>query len=133
MPITGVSHISLTVTDLARSGEWYREALGWTSAMEGRSDTTTFAYGMLPDGTTIVLRVHDEPADAVFDERRAGLDHLSLVATDADDLAAVESRLAALGTTYTPVQELPFGRVLAFRDPDNIALELFYTPPPPQS
>lgn len=96
--------------------------------MDGRSDTTTFSYGSLPDGTSLVLRTHDEPINGEFDERRAGLDHLSLTVTEAADVEAIESRLELAGTTFTPAQHLPFGQVLAFRDPDNIALEVFYTP-----
>jgi glyoxylase I family protein len=128
MGLRGVSHISLTVSDLPRSREWYRHVLGWESAMDGRSETTTFSYGALPDGTTVVLRTHDEPISGDFDERRTGLDHLSLTVTEPEDLTALESRLASAGTTFTPAQHLPFGQVLAFRDPDNIALEAFYTP-----
>lgn len=131
MSTSGISHVSITVTDLARSGKWYEDVLGWHGLMEDRSETTIFAYGVLPDGTTIVLRVHDEPVGDEFDERRVGLDHLSLTATDATDLETVEARLAELGATYTPTQQMPFGQVLAFRDPDNIALELFYAPPLP--
>jgi glyoxylase I family protein len=67
----------------------------------------------------------------VFDERRSGLDHLSLTATDPADLAAVEARLRELGAEYTPAHDMGFGQILAFRDPDNIALELFYMSPPP--
>ena len=131
MAIAGISHVSITVADLERSKQWYADVLQWTCLMEDRSDTTTFAYGTLPDATTIVLRVHDEPADVTFDERRVGLDHLSLTATDVTDLSSVESRLSPLDARYTPTQDAPFGKILAFRDPDNIALELFYTGSPP--
>jgi glyoxylase I family protein len=130
MSIDGISHISITVADLERSKQWYSAVLGWNSLMDDRSETTTLSYGMLPDGTTIVLRVHDEPAEAVFDERRVGLDHLSLTATAVDDLTTIESRLRDADAVFTPTQDTPFGKVLAFRDPDNIALELFYTNPP---
>jgi catechol 2,3-dioxygenase-like lactoylglutathione lyase family enzyme len=126
--LSGVSHISLTVTDLDRSRTWYRDILEWDEQLSGRSDTTTFAYGAIPGGTTIVLRAHDEPVAGPFDERRPGLDHLSLAASDAADLADVEARLQQAGASYTPVQELPFAHILAFRDPDNVALELFHTP-----
>ena len=128
MSITGISHVSITVADLDRSKQWYEEVLEWNCLMEDRSDTTTFAYGTLPSGTTMVLRVHDEPAETTFDERRVGLDHLSLTATDPNDLSLVEGRLRAAGATFTPTQDAPFGKILAFRDPDNIALELFFTP-----
>ena len=128
MALSGVSHISLTVTDLALSGPWYHEVLGWEEKMNGRSETTAFVYGTLPDGVAIVLRVHDAPGADTFDERNVGMDHLSLVATDAGDLTTVERRLQSLGAEYTPIQQLPYGQVLNFRDPDNIALELVYSP-----
>ncbi len=128
MAVTGVSHVSLTVNDLARSCAWYHEVLGWEQRSEGRSDTTTFAYGTLPGGTTLVLRVHDGAGGESFDERRTGLDHLSFAASDVADLTEVERRLESAGTRYTPVQALPFATILAFRDPDNVALELFGPP-----
>jgi glyoxylase I family protein len=128
MSLQGVSHISFTVSDLQRSREWYRDVLGWESAMDGRSDTTSFSYGALPDGTTLVLRTHDDPISGDFEERRRGLDHLSFAVTEAEDVTALEGRLGLAGTTFTPAQHLPFGQVLAFRDPDNIALEVFYVP-----
>jgi catechol 2,3-dioxygenase-like lactoylglutathione lyase family enzyme len=129
MALEGVSHVSMTVADLERSKAWYAAVLDWNCLSDGRSDTTTFAYGTLPGGTTIVLRVHDEPQETTFDERRVGLDHLSFTATDEADLATVEERVRAQGTTFTPMQDASFGKVLPFRDPDNIALELVYRRP----
>lgn len=128
MGLSGVSHLSLTVSDLPRSCQWYTDVLGWDQKMTGRTDTTSFAYGILPDGTTLVLRIHDEPIAVEFDERRPGLDHVSFATTELNDLAEVERRIRSVGSRYTPTQIVPYGHVLTFRDPDNTTLEMVYTP-----
>jgi len=122
MAISGISHIAITVTDLDRSSSWYRDVLGWEQRQRGR-DATEFAYGDLPSGLTLVLRQHDSGSDEPFDESSAGLDHLCLQVESLEDLTELEAKLARCGARFTPVKELPFGRLLAFRDPDNIALE----------
>jgi catechol 2,3-dioxygenase-like lactoylglutathione lyase family enzyme len=125
MAIGGVSHIGLTVTDLDRSGDWYRRVLDWTERARGRGDTSAYAYGTLPGGLTLVLRQHDTGADGPFAETRPGLDHLSLAVESPADFDDLERRLRDAGTVFTPRADLPGMSVLAFRDPDNIALEAF--------
>lgn len=123
MPLSGVSHVSLTVRDLKRSCAWYTEVLEWREQVRGRGDTTSFAHGVLPSGLSVVLREHDQGSRAPFDETRPGLDHLSLSVETLADLDKLEESLAKAGTEFTPKRELSFGWLLAFRDPDNIALE----------
>ena len=123
MPLRGVSHLSLTVSDLNRSCSWYSDVLGWQEQVRSRSETTTFAHGVLPGGLSVVLRQHDQGSGEPFDEKRPGLDHLSLAVETMADLDSLEKGLAKAGAEFTPTQELPYGWLLAFRDPDNIALE----------
>lgn len=123
MPLSGVSHVSLTVSDLNRSCAWYTEVLEWKEQVRGRSDTTSFAHGVLPHGLSIVLREHDQGGRDPFDETRPGLDHLSLSVETMADLDKLEESLTKAGAQFTPKRELPFGWLLTFRDPDNIALE----------
>jgi catechol 2,3-dioxygenase-like lactoylglutathione lyase family enzyme len=67
------------------------------------------------------------PADDHFDEARIGLDHLSL---QVDSRQALEQAIAtfdANGVSHGEIKDLGEGSgiyVLAFRDPDNIQLEL---------
>lgn len=125
MPVSGFSHVSITVSDLDASRAWYARALGWTELMAGRTDTTTFAVGVVPEAATVVLRTHDEPVTGRFDERRVGLDHASFAMATADDLRELEERLRAMGATLSPVKETPAAHVLSFRDPDGVALEAY--------
>lgn len=123
MSLGGVSHVSLTVSDLDRSCSWYADVLEWNELVRGRGETTVFAHGVLPGGLNVVLREHEGVGAGVFDETRPGLDHLSFAAETMADLDLLAERLAAAGAVFTPKQELPFGWLLSFRDPDNIALE----------
>ncbi|MEL6892979.1 MAG: VOC family protein [Actinomycetota bacterium] len=130
--ITGVSHIDLTVTDLDRSERWYSELFGLTRILDGRNDDHHFAsrYLLHPESLLIVgLVQHDGTADARFDERRVGLDHLSLNVADEAALTAWAARLADEGIEHSPVVEGEMWDVLVLRDPDGIQLELFATKP----
>lgn len=39
MALIKVGHVALTVTDLARSKQWYAEVMGWTTMFEGDGDS----------------------------------------------------------------------------------------------
>jgi catechol-2,3-dioxygenase len=128
MTFSGVAHVSLTVTDLERSKRWYAELLGWEEMMSGESDGVSFGVGALPGGQVLALRQHADGTGDNFDPRRTGLDHLSLDVGSADQLSDWERRFVDLGVSYTPTQDMPYGHVLNFKDPDGIALELFASP-----
>ncbi len=124
MPVTALSHVSLTVSDLEASKAWYADVLSWSEQASGRSDTTSFSYGVLPGGISVVLRQHDTPESSPFDERRAGLDHLSFTVSDVTDLNDIERVLKERGGRYTPIVQHSYAYQLTFRDPDGVALEL---------
>jgi len=76
--------------------------------------------------TLVALNQFPDPADAVpFDERRLGLDHLAFACADRSELDQWRDRLDELGIAHGGVVDAPYGSVLSFRDPDNIALEFF--------
>ena len=124
--ITGIHHIALTVTDLARSVEWYRDLLDLTELMGGDSDEVSFRLLADPaSGLAIGLRQYGAGSGDDFDEFRTGMDHIAFGVESAEELAEWEARLEAAGVTYTPAAETPIGTVVVFRDPDNIQLELW--------
>lgn len=122
--ISAVSHVTLTVTDVERSVEWYCRALGATRLrdMTGPGWVRTL---VLADGVMIGLQQHDAtaPGDR-FDETRVGLDHLSFACADRAEVEAWAATLDDRGVAHSPVSEPP-SNVLTAADPDGIALEFF--------
>ena len=129
--ITGISHIDLTVTDLDRSERFYADLLGMTQLLDGRSDHNHLSsrYLVHPASMLILgLVQHDEPSGE-FDERRAGLDHLSFNVATRSELDDWSESLEARGIPHSPIAEEDMWDVLVLRDPDNIQLEFFYMKP----
>lgn len=65
------------------------------------------------------------PASDTFTEDRAGLDHLAFRLPSRADLDRAAPRLDELGIAHDGVKDIGLGCLLEFRDPDNIALELW--------
>ena len=60
-----------------------------------------------------------------FDEDRVGLDHVSFAVDSRSHLEEMADVLDGLGVRHAGVKDIGAGYILEFRDPDNIALELF--------
>jgi len=121
---TGVHHIVLRSTDLARSRRFYLETLGFPLAVEGQN-LVLFLAG----GTAIGVRGPDadtRPGDA-FDPFRVGLDHVALACADEGELERVARALAEAGVENTGVKldETLGKRYVAFKDPDRISWEFY--------
>ncbi len=126
--ITGISHVDLSVTDLAASMAWYEELFGCVRLFGGRND----AHGLdaqyllhAESGVVIGLEQHDANPGTEFDERRVGLDHLAFNVASRQELDAWLARLDERGVPHSGITEQEPWDVLVFRDPDNIQLELF--------
>jgi catechol 2,3-dioxygenase-like lactoylglutathione lyase family enzyme len=73
----GVSHVALTVGDLAKSAAWYERLFeGAVRVMEGHDGGINYIVYLLPSGLVFGLRQFDaaQPGDR-FTERRVGLAH----------------------------------------------------------
>ena len=142
MPVNTLdySHVRLTVTDIVRSRAFYDAVFGFAIAYEAASadadqatkDQLAFLAGGViyhfPGGLLGLRPV--APAADTFDENRVGLDHLSFAVPSLSDLEAAESLLGVLGVAHGGIKNLGTSYILEFRDPDNIALELFITGSP---
>ncbi|MEO6943783.1 MAG: VOC family protein [Lacisediminihabitans sp.] len=124
--ISGIHHVTLTVTDAPTAAAWYRDVLGFEILREFQVNELTRVM-LTRAGVKLVLNSHgDKAVPGMFSERRNGLDHLSLAVADRAVLEEWEAHLEAAGVIHSPVKDGSTGSLLAFRDPDNIALE-FYT------
>ncbi len=123
-----VTHVALTVSDLDSSRQWYQQLLGSDPVLD--EDTGPFHHVVWLVGGTLVA-IHGFPdlkSSKPFDERRPGLDHLAFGCSDRSELEEWERRLNELSVSNGGIVDAPYGSVLSFRDPDNIALE-FFAPP----
>jgi glyoxylase I family protein len=125
MEITGISHAALTVTDLDRSMTWYADVLGWSKMFEGEANDQKFAFGFIGSGVGLALRQHLKNKGGAFSPDTTGLDHLAFAVGSRADLEAWEKKFDEHAVPYTPTTDEDYGHVLNFKDPDNIALEVF--------
>ena len=124
-----LTHVAVTVTDLARSVRWYRRLLGRKPVLD--EDTGVFHHAVFPIGNGNLLGLHalpDTPEGDRFDEHRVGLDHVAFGCADRAELERWQRRLDELSITHGGTVDAHYGSGLSFRDPDNIALE-FFAPP----
>jgi glyoxylase I family protein len=120
-----ITHVAVTVTNLAVSAEWYTRVLGVKPVLD--EDTGPFRHVVYKLGDTL-LGLHQFPdlaSDEPFDERRPGLDHIAFGCASRDELVEWGARLDELGVAHGDIIDAGYGSGLSFRDPDNIALELF--------
>jgi catechol 2,3-dioxygenase-like lactoylglutathione lyase family enzyme len=127
--LDGISHIDLSVTDVERSLPFYTDVLGFEVLGREESAERTMVlmtHAGLANG--VCLNEHRDGGDSPFDERRAGLDHLSFRVASREQLETWQRTFEAHGVSHSPIADTPFGPVLVFRDPDNIQLELMAGP-----
>jgi len=135
VPTGDIHHLRLTVTDLARSREFYTELLGFQVAVESPppgDPAADEAFKILFGGIVMIrgnllmgLRPM-APASDRFDPDRVGLDHLSFGVASRAELDQAAALFDERGVPRGEITTLPsFGiDVLPFEDPDGMQLEL---------
>jgi len=123
---TGIHHITLRVTDLERSGAFFRGVLGF-DVQSPDPELSLFQVG----DTIVALR---PPLDGTapgdrFSEYRIGVDHLAFAVPDRAQLErGVEAlRAADVATEGIETDPLLGKEYVCFRDPDNVQWELYST------
>ena len=131
----GFAHVRLTVTDIARSKEFYDQVFGWPTAVDAsaqvdeagvKDDPEQFYGGVVyqtPQGTLFGLR---PVGSSGFDPDTTGLDHLSFAVESREDLEAALGALEDAGITHGEIIDLGDAglAILSFQDPDDINIEL---------
>ena len=125
-----LTHVALTVRDLAVSVPWYEDLFDADPVIDEDTDPDMHhnVY-LLGNGTLIGLHQHQTPAPPeAFSEFRVGLDHIAFGCADRAELEKWSRRLEEMGVDHGEIKDAPYGSGLSFRDPDGIALE-FFAPP----
>jgi glyoxylase I family protein len=132
IPTRAYAHVRLTVTDIARSRAFYDDVFGLPVALEVPPDADeatkeqlSFLFGGVIYSLGDSLLGLRPVADDSFDENRVGLDHLSFAVAARADLEDAIVTLDRLGVPHGGVKDIGSGYILEFRDPDQVALELF--------
>jgi glyoxylase I family protein len=123
--IPAITHVAVTVSDLAASEAWYTKVFGVAPVLD--EDTGPFRHVVYVVGTTL-FGLHGFPdlvSTEPFNERKPGLDHIAFGVASRDELAEWAAQLDELGVAHSGIVDASYGSGLSFRDPDNIALELF--------
>lgn len=126
--LVGFHHITLRVTDLARSRDFY-SALPGFDLDQDYPDLGKLRYRIGQTQARLVLCAPlPRSAEDSFDEHRIGLDHLAIGVTGGRAaLDELGSRLRAIGAVSSGVRLDRAGELamITFRDPDNIQWEFF--------
>jgi len=121
-----IAHVTLTVSDLERSVQWYERLFDVKLFVDESPGPFRRAVLLVGGQTLVGLHQFPDPSDTdPFDERRIGLDHLAFACSSRSDLEAWVVRLEELGVVNGGIVDADYGSALSFRDPDHIALEFF--------
>jgi catechol 2,3-dioxygenase-like lactoylglutathione lyase family enzyme len=123
-----ITHVAVTVTDIEASATWYTKVFGAAPVLD--EDTGPFRHIVYALNGTL-FGIHGFPKlndTKPFDERRPGLDHVAFGVSSRDELVEWAERLEGMGIEHGGIKDAHYGSGLSFRDPDNIALELFAPP-----
>ncbi len=125
----GITHVAVTVTDLAVSVPWYTQLFEADAVLD--EDTGPFRHVVFAIGGGMLFGLHAFPNgdwSSGFNPRRRGLDHVAFGCADRAELERWQDRLEALDIKHGGIVDAHYGSGLSFTDPDGIALE-FFAPP----
>jgi glyoxylase I family protein len=126
-PLGSFHHVALTVSDLDRSAAWYTQVLGVVELFREDSPARRAAVYRFESGATSVGLIEHvgTPRDA-FDPTVNGLDHLAFSVASPEDMRDWAAHLDRCRVAHSGPIEVPPGEILNFKDPDGIALSLFW-------
>jgi mannose-6-phosphate isomerase-like protein (cupin superfamily)/catechol 2,3-dioxygenase-like lactoylglutathione lyase family enzyme len=118
-----VHHVSLVVSDLARSERWYTEALGLVRIDDEVAEDGTGHLALLHPQAGWVL--------SLASGAQPRTDHVAFTCVDRDALIECRASLAQRGLEPGTITDAPYGTGFVLRDPDGLEVELFAPPAPP--
>jgi catechol 2,3-dioxygenase-like lactoylglutathione lyase family enzyme len=124
LSLSGIHHIKIPVTDLARSRAWYERVFGLRVTMEfPEEDGVVRGLGGDVPGlgdVGLALRLNPQAAQGC-----QGFDPVSFGVDDRSGIEAWASHLDSLGVGHSPVIDATKGWLLVFNDPDGLEIHLY--------
>ncbi|MGV9822815.1 VOC family protein [Nocardia xishanensis] len=126
-PQLATGHVGLNVSDLDRSVDFYRRALGFEQLAAG--DAAERRWAFLGAGGKLVITLWEQ-SDGAFSTETPGLHHLSFQVENIEQVRAVESVLRELSVRFVHDGVVAHGEGVSsggifFTDPDGIRLEVY--------
>lgn len=120
-------HIGLNVTDIERSGAFYREVFGFE--VMGESQQLERRYMFLGSGGKLLVTLWQQ-SEGRFEKHLPGLHHLSFQVEAIEQVRAVEHKLKELNVHFlhegiVPHAEGAQSGGVFFEDPDGLRLEVY--------
>ena len=134
-----INHLALTVSDLARSSEFYDRVLGFMgyARVEVPAETQQLMNTRLhawasPSGSITLRPAGAEFADKRHDRKAAGLNHVAFNADNRADVETLHRLLQKIGAQILdPPAEYPYSPgyfAVYFADPDGFKFEYVFWP-----
>ena len=120
--IDGISHVSLTVSDMQRATWFWTTVMGFEVGIEVPGATVCIHRG---SGTVVGFRDHAGTVTGSFDEKRVGMDHIAMAVSSVAGLEQWAAWLDQQEVEHSQVEQSDLGHHLNLRAPDGIAVELF--------
>jgi catechol 2,3-dioxygenase-like lactoylglutathione lyase family enzyme len=134
-----INHLALTVSELARSAEFYDKVLGFMGyqrvevpeSTQQLMKTQLFAYAS-PLGSLTLRPAKGSSAQRAHDRNAPGLNHLAFNAGNRTDVDSLYELLKEIGAQILdPPAEYPYFPgyyAVYFNDPDGVKLEFVFWP-----
>ena len=121
--LSGFHHVKLPVTDVVRSGDWYRRVLGFELDLEFVEDGVLMGLALRDPGGTVRLAVRHDPTRAAA---LAGFDPIALGVPNRGAIEAWKQRLDDLGQPHGGIVTGHQGwAIVGLHDPDGIEVRLY--------
>jgi catechol 2,3-dioxygenase-like lactoylglutathione lyase family enzyme len=126
LKICNIDHISINVTNIERSLDFYGRILGLKQQQTVDCGEFDITYFTLPNGSRLELfDYHGKNRHTLLEESEVGLRHIAFTV---EDVASQEKLLRSEGVEITlSTCDLPNlgARVLLFLDPNGVTLEFY--------